>query len=114
MSNPIRQASDASSNDSGFRVVADRRATDIERCVRRERHRAELFCYSIAEDGRAGTVQLSPGKRALKISADECDYHRIWIFTAATGDLVGTLECTTDGEVVWLAPGVCPASAPLR
>jgi hypothetical protein len=104
MSNRTRQASETSDNDSGFRIMADRRARGFDRCMWRERHRAESFSHSIAEDGRAGAVQLRPGQRTLKISADERDYHRIWIFTAATGNLVGTLECTTDGQVAWLVP----------
>ena len=104
MSNPTRQASETSNHPSGFRIMADRRATALDRCVPRERHSAESFSYAIAEGGRAGTVRLRPGKRDLKISADEHDYHRVWVFTAAAGDLVGTLECTTDGQVVWVAP----------
>jgi len=81
--------------------MADRRAAAADRCVPRERHSAEGFSYEIAADGSAGSVRLRPGKRALRISADERDYHRVWVFAAGTGDLVGTLECTNEGRVIW-------------
>ena len=87
---------------SVFTVFADGYGPQRELAERRQSFTARSVSHDISHDRRHGVVVLRPQGVILRVGSDADDYQRIRILDSR-GTVVGTLRCSADGEVSWVA-----------